>query len=74
MGRREFLEVEELRNDQRLLVACDGLVLALARDLGANAQIVASDFKRDVLRIDSRQRNVDAPAIVDRSHLQRRRG
>src|SRR5690349_22644997 len=67
----QLLEVEKLRNHQRLLVAGDVLVSAFARNLGANREIVSGDLDGHVLRIDARQRHVNAPAVVRRVHLQR---
>src|ERR1044071_9847581 len=66
----EFLEIEELRNNQRLFVAGNILVSAIARRLGANGEIVAGDLEGHVLRIDARQRNVNAPAVIGRVHLE----
>src|SRR4029453_12806754 len=67
----QLLEVEELRNHQRLLVARDVPVSAFARNLGAIGEIVAGDPERQVFRIDARQRNVNAPAVVRRVHVER---
>src|SRR6187200_3017396 len=67
----EFLEIEELRDHQRLFVARDVLVSAFARNLGANREIVAGDLEGHVLRIDARQRNIDAPPVIRRVHLKR---
>jgi hypothetical protein len=57
VGRRQLLEVEELRHDEALLVpdAVSALVAALA---AANGEGVSRGLERDVLRIDSRNRDV----------------
>src|SRR5688572_15626290 len=67
----EFLEIEELRNHQRLFVARNVLVSAFARNLGANGEIVAGDLEGHVLRVDAGQWNVNAPAIIRRVYLER---
>src|SRR5205085_6823200 len=67
----EFLEIEELRNRQRLFVARNALVSAFARNLGANGEIVAGDLEGDVVRIDAGKRNVNAPAVIRRVYLER---
>src|SRR6185503_11844264 len=67
----KFLEIEEVRYHQRLLVARNVLLSAFARNLGANGEIVAGDLEGHVLRIDAGQRNVNAPAVIRRVHLER---
>src|SRR5947207_1203806 len=67
----EFLEIEELRNHQRLFVARNVLVSAFARNLGANGEIVAGDLEGHVVRIDAGKRNVNAPAVIRRVYLER---
>src|SRR6185295_15841620 len=44
---------------------------AFAGDLGANGEIVPRDLKRHVLRIDTGERNVNAPAVIRRGHVER---
>src|SRR5947208_17106294 len=72
MRRGEFLQVQELGDREGLFVARGVLVLLVARDLGANAESLAGNFQVDIVRIDARQRDVDAPAVVGRIHLERR--
>src|SRR5690349_6598367 len=69
----QFLEVEKLRDDQRLLVTRDVLVSSVARNLGANGEVVARDLERHVLRIDAGQRDINAPAVLRLVHVERRR-
>src|SRR5437762_9120072 len=69
--RREFLQIQELGDREGLFVARGVLVLLVARDLSANAESLAGHFQVDILRIDARQRDVDAPAVVGRIYLER---
>jgi hypothetical protein len=69
----QSLEVEKLRNHQRLLVARDVLVSSFARNLRADGEIVAGDFKGHVLWINPGQRHVNPPAIIRRVDLEGRR-
>jgi hypothetical protein len=77
MRSRDLLEIQELRDRERLLVPERRLTL-FDRFLGADGQSVAGDFEIDVLRIDARQRDINAPAVVggvrvERGRLARRR-
>src|SRR6185295_5460216 len=67
----QFLEVQELGNDQRLLVARGAVVSAFAWSLRANGEIVAGDLEGHILRIDARERYVNAPAVLRAVHVER---
>jgi hypothetical protein len=72
MRRAQLVEIQELRNSQRLLVPRYlHVLLALIRFLDTDAERVPRDLERHVLRIDTGQRNVNLPALVSGVHLER---